>query len=179
MGTSSLTRTNIKMGLSTYILIAATLSSGLIAGLLYAFVCAVKPGLGSLTDQEYLRAMQAINRNIENPLFFLSFIGTLILLPVHTYNSFTNSGVSVRFIILLCSSVIYFMGVFGVTILGNVPLNDYLAKVDIGSLKVNEIKAIRIKYEHPWNNLHQIRTWASFISFSLLVLCCIINQEGA
>ncbi|MBC8154239.1 MAG: DUF1772 domain-containing protein, partial [Bacteroidetes bacterium] len=63
----------------------ATVTTALIAGLLYAYSCSVNPGLNRLSDASYLAAMQSINREIQNPVFFLSFLGALVLLPLSTW----------------------------------------------------------------------------------------------
>jgi uncharacterized membrane protein len=55
--------------------------------------------LGQLSDVSYLSAMQAINKAIINPVFFLSFMGTLFLLPVSTYMHYGSSSVSSRFLL--------------------------------------------------------------------------------
>ena len=64
------------------LLFLSVLLSGLIMGLLYGYACSVNPGLNKLSDAEYLRAMQSINTAIQNPVFFISFMGTLFILPV-------------------------------------------------------------------------------------------------
>lgn len=64
--------------------ITATLTA-LIAGLFYAYSCSVNIGLAKLPDSQYIAAMQSINREIQNPAFFLSFIGTLLMLPISTF----------------------------------------------------------------------------------------------
>ena len=110
--------------LSTVILIITATATALIAGLFYAWSCSVVPGLARLNDAEYLASFQAMNRAILNPVFFASFMGTLVLLPLCTYLHYTPG--SVRFMLLLAASILYAVGVFGVTMAGNVPLNDML-----------------------------------------------------
>ena len=112
--------------------LATAFSSALITGLFYAYSCSVNIGLSRLTDTEYLRAMQSINRAILDPWFFASFIGTLILLPVCTWITYRSEASSITFYLLLAATLIYVIAAFGVTILRNVPLNDMLDKFDIG-----------------------------------------------
>ena len=73
------------MTTTNIILTIAATTTALIAGLLYAYSCSVNIGLGRLADAEYISAMQSINKAIQNPLFFISFMGTLLLLPLCTY----------------------------------------------------------------------------------------------
>ena len=153
------------------LLITATLT-GLSAGLLYAYACSVNLGLGRLPDREYLSAMQSINKEILNPLFFAGFFGALILLFVSAYLNYSRPASS-RFIFLLIAALVYTIGVFGVTSFGNVPLNDALAKVNLQSASLAEISKLRISFEVPWNRLHSIRTIASVISLVLVILACL------
>lgn len=141
----------------------------LISGLFYAYSCSVNPGLGRLSDSHYLKAMQSINRAILNPIFFLSFIGALCMLPIATWAAFKTGGTDVAFYLLLAGFIIYALGVFGVTALGNVPLNEMLDKFDIASAMEHEIQEKRLSFEALWNKFHSIRTWAN-----LAALVCVL-----
>lgn len=151
-------------------LLFSALASGLVAGLFYSYSCSVNPGLGALSDSNYLAAMQSINRAILNPVFFFSFMGTLLLLPVSTYQHF---GTGSRFYILLAATLVYAIGTFGVTVAGNVPLNDALDKFNLNGASTQELAAHRLRFEVPWNKLNAIRTWASILSFILVLLACV------
>lgn len=142
----------------------------LICGLFYAYTCSVSLGLKRLPSAEYLRSMQEINRAILNPWFFLSFIGSLIMLPVATGSSYWNDGATGSFFCLAAAAIVYIIGVFGVTIFGNVPLNEMLDKFDIGSATGEQIHAKRLEFEAPWNKLNLTRTLANTLSFILLML---------
>ena len=156
------------------VLFAAAFLTALITGLFYAYSCSVNLGLGRLSDAEYLKAMQNINREILNPWFFMSFMGTLGVLPVATWLQY-KAGHTESFYYLLAASVLYLVGTFGVTVLGNVPLNEALDKFDIDAASVSEIKSQRIRFETPWNRLNRVRTIASILSL-LLVLVSIFKQ---
>ena len=168
---------NTMTGVNLILLITTTLT-GLSAGLLYAYACSVNLGLGRLPDREYLAAMQSINKEILNPVFFAGFFGALILLPVSTYLNY-GQPLSSRFIFLLVATLIYVIGVFGVTSLGNVPLNNILAGVNLQSTSPAEITKLRINFEVPWNRLHGIRTIASIVSLVLVILACLNKVEVA
>jgi hypothetical protein len=58
----------------------ATLTTGLITGVFYAYAVSVNLGLAEQPDASYVSTMQAINERIENPLFFLSFFGAALFL---------------------------------------------------------------------------------------------------
>jgi uncharacterized membrane protein len=126
---------------SNIILVLAALSTALMAGLFYSYSCSVNPGLVRLGDKEYLMAMQSINRAILNPAFFSAFIGSLVLLPLSAYLNYNPQ--SVRFWLLCVAACTYAIGLFGVTMFGNVPLNEMLDKFSISASSIEEITAMR------------------------------------
>ena len=151
------------------LLFTTVLFSGLVAGLLYAYSCSVNLGLKSLPDAAYLKAMQSINAAIQNPLFFISFMGLLLLYPVSCWRLFLLPAGSPAYL-MLAATVVYFILVLGTTIFGNVPLNEQLAKFDISSASPDALAAMRNAFEQPWNNYHLVRTIAAIISFGLAIL---------
>jgi uncharacterized membrane protein len=161
------------MKMTTILLIITATVTALIAGLFYAYSCSVVLGLGKLSDSEYLKSMQSINREILNPVFFLSFMGTAFLLPIST---FLYRGQNLVFILLLMATLAYLIGVFGVTMFGNVPLNDQLDKFDIVNSSAEAVKKMRNNFERKWNFLNNIRTVFSVITIVLTVCACIWNK---
>lgn len=160
----------------TIILLFTATATALIGGLFYAYSCSVNPGLARLPDNQYIAAMQSINLAIINPLFMLSFIGSLLLLPVCTYMQYSSPATD-RFYLLLLATIVYAAGVFGVTLLGNVPLNDALAKIDLQKASPEEISAQRLLFEKPWNNLHRVRSIASSLTIVLVVMACMFDKN--
>lgn len=154
----------------------ATVSAGLIGGLFFAYSFSVNPGLNKLSDVGYLSAMQSINRAILNPVFLCTFLGTGILLPVSTGLQY---GTPVRFWLLLAASVLYIIGTLGVTMGGNVPLNEALDAFSIETASPDALSVQRRQFEGPWNRLHAIRTAASVLAFALAAVACIFpRNEG-
>jgi uncharacterized membrane protein len=151
------------------LLISAFLMA-LIAGLFYSYSCSVNPGLSQLSNTEYLKAMKSINKAILNPLFFLSFLGSLVMTPLTTGLYFYRSmETDLSFYLLASASLVYVTGVFGTTVLGNVPLNNSLEAFDIGKATSDEIKLKRLSFEGAWNRLHAARTIANAIALILLL----------
>ena len=74
------------------------------------------------------------------------------------------------FWLLLLALVTYWIGVFGVTVFGNIPLNEILDKINLESITLEEIKTLRISIEVKWNNLNLIRSISSGITFLLLIV---------
>lgn len=166
MNTISATSKSGKMTITNIILIVTVVMTGLIAGLFYAYSCSVNPGLHRMDDRGYLSAMQNINRAILNPVFFMSFMGTLVLLPLSTILHYGKPG----FWWLLIAAVVYAIGVFGVTMAANVPLNDMLDKLDLKNASAERLAEYRGQFEETWNRWHGVRTWAGVVSFVVVAL---------
>jgi uncharacterized membrane protein len=78
----------------TIILALAILLTGLMAGIFFTWSNAVKPGIGKLSDIEYLRALQSMNRVILNNAFKIIFLGAIIavaLVPVFYFNLYPRN----------------------------------------------------------------------------------------
>ena len=157
------------MKTETIILASAILLSGLMAGIFFTWSNAVKPGIGKLSDLEYLRALQSMNRVILNKAFIGIFLGSIIavaLVPVFYFKLFPNN----IFWMFILALVTYWIGVFGTTVFGNIPLNEILDKVNLESINLEEITALRTRIEVKWNKLNLIRSISSGITFVLLII---------
>lgn len=152
------------------LLIITATATALMAGLFFAFSCAVNSGLARLSNAEYISAMQSINRAIQNPIFFLAFFGAPIFLLIST---FFHYGQAMRFWFLLAATVIYLIGTFGVTVFGNVPLNNTLDPFNLQSASEEETARQRANFEGRWNNLNTIRTVSSTLAVIFVVIACL------
>jgi uncharacterized membrane protein len=157
------------MEIEIIILALAIFLTGLMAGIFFTWSNAVKPGIGKLGDIEYLRALQSMNRVILNNAFRIIFLGAIIavaLVPVFYFNLYPKN----IFWLFVFTLVIYWIGVFGVTVSGNIPLNEILDKTNLESITHEEIKTLRKSIELKWNNYNLIRCISSGITFILLIV---------
>ena len=146
------------------------------AGIFFTWSNAVKPGIGKLSDIEYLRALQSMNRVILNNAFKIIFLGAIIavaLVPVFYFNLYPKN----IFWLFVFTLVIYWIGVFGVTVSGNIPLNEILDKTNLESITSEEIKTLRKSIEVKWNNFNLIRCISSGITFILLIVSFLILNK--
>lgn len=157
------------MNVNNGILLATAIVTALMAGLFYNWTTAITVGFKQLSDSEYVAAFQAINRAIQNPLFFVSFFGTAILLPICSYMQF-KQGYSMVFYLLLGATLLYWLGVMLVTVFGNIPLNNALDSFDLQNATLSDIKQQRLAFENRWNNFNMIRTVSSFISLVMVLI---------
>ena len=106
-------------------------------------------------------------------LIFLGAIITVALVPVSYFNLYPKN----IFWLFILTLIIYWVGVFGVSISGNIPLNEILDKTNLESISQEEIKALRTRIEVKWNNFNFIRSISSAITFLLLIISFIFLDK--
>lgn len=146
-------------------LILLTVMTGLMAGIYFAFSVFVMQSLAQLPAHEGVRAMNAINAVIVKtmflPLFFISSIAHLglfiFVLMTETESTFLLGG----------AGAVYVLGMFFTTLLGNVPLNNRLAKYRDVSEKQTDVWN---DYLQRWVRLNHIRTVSCTVSMVLMLV---------
>ena len=128
------------------------------------------PGLSNLNDKEFIRAFRVTDAVIQNnqPIFMFTWIGSIVSLLGTILTSVVVFGLSETWLVVLFS-VVYLLGVHGITIAIHIPLNNNIQKVLIEGLNDKAIMDERVKFERKWNYFNNIRTSVS-ISVSLLLL---------
>ena len=157
--------------MGTISLATATILTGLSAGLLYGWRVSVIPGTRRTSSHAYVETMQAINRAILNPAFFL---GAPVAIAAATVVSFVDDA-NARAGLLAFAFVLYLTTTVVTTAVGNIPLNDQLEAFDASGATSDEIKAARVGYEHPWNRWHDVRTVSSASAFVLCALAAFVD----
>ncbi|MFE0060693.1 DUF1772 domain-containing protein [Streptomyces sp. NPDC059003] len=141
---------------------AATLAMGLIAGSFYIFACAVMPGLARSSDRAYVEVMRHINEVIQNPVFFASFMGSLLFTAVAAWQL---RRTPLRWWVL--AALIVYAAAFVLTAAVNVPLNNDLA--DAGDpARIADPGAVRADFEDPWVAWNIVRAVLCTVAFGLL-----------
>lgn len=149
--------------------------TGLSAGFFYAWQVSIIPGTLKVGDQVYLQVMQSINKEILNPAFFLIFFGCFIMLTVGSIYEFHSNKAA--FWLILFSAISYLLGTLGVTIFGNVPLNNQLEALKLNSLTETDLMNFRMHFEGKWNRLHLTRTAFSILSFLLVAIAQYFDKK--
>ena len=147
----------MEISLKLAVLILATLLTGLSAGLCFTWSNAVTTGLSRLDDISYLAAFQQMNRTILNPTFFVVFLGPVLVIAASAFLH-KNSATPVVWM-MIAATILYFVGVALVTVFGNVPINEVLNNTDLNTISSMDAQALRMRFEHDWVKLHQIRTY--------------------
>jgi uncharacterized membrane protein len=150
------------------LLTVATTTTGLTAGVFFDWHVTVMPALGELPDAEFIAAFQSLDRAIMNPLFLGgAFIGGAASLVAATV---AHRQEPARLRLLAAASAVYALGVVGVTMAGNVPLNEKLAEVSVASERPADLFTARMAFEGPWKKRHLVRTGAALGSLVLVSL---------
>ncbi|MFE7072990.1 DUF1772 domain-containing protein [Streptomyces sp. NPDC057620] len=145
------------------VLIAATVAMGLIAGLFYAFACSIMPALARSDDRVYVEVMQNINDAIQNPVFFLSFLGALLLTAVCAWQ--LRGSPRVRMWVF--GALVAYGLAFLFTVAVNIPLNDTL--MDAGNPATTADPAsVREEFEDPWVAWNVVRAALCTLALGLL-----------
>ena len=148
------------------VVFAASLGSGLIAGVFFAFSTFVMRALARRPVAEGVAAMQAINVTVINPLFLGTFLGTAVACGpaiIGAWLQWDRPGAGW----VLAGALCYLVGTFGLTLACNVPLNNALAGVaPTGS----DAARIWSHYLSRWTMWNHVRTGAALAASGAFVV---------
>jgi len=160
-------------GLGAGLLIAATLASGLTAGLFYGFACAVMPGLRQLDDRAFVAAMQSINRRILNAAFLIIFAGTPALTVAAGVVQFVAAAPKLWW--PMAGAITLSVLSLVITAAVNVPLNNVLDTAGAPARIANPA-AVRAGFESRWVRWNAARASVSTLAFGCLVGALVIRS---
>ncbi|MFC4124347.1 anthrone oxygenase family protein [Nocardia rhizosphaerae] len=154
-------------------IVLAVLSTGLIAGVFYAYAISVMPALARTGDRTLIEVMQKVNVVIINPWFMLGFLGTVGFTALATVLSLgrDHRTTLVWLAIALALNVI----AFAVTGALNVPLNNALDAAGDPAAIV-DTAVVRADYEAAWVRWNILRAVLHTAAF--LVLCGALVAAG-
>lgn len=151
--------------LTLVLLWMSSLGCGLIAGLYFAFSAFVMSALGRVDPGAGMSAMNSINTVILQSAFMPVFFGT-------TLTSLMLAGISVfrwgepSAPAMLAGGILYVVGMFVVTIVFNVPLNNALAAADPAH---PEGRDVWTRYLRDWTLWNTVRTVASIAASACFI----------
>jgi uncharacterized membrane protein len=154
----------------------AVVTMGLLAGLFYSYACSVMPGLHASADRTVVDAMQNINKAIENPVFFVTFMGGPAL-SLLAYVAERRRGTPA-----IARWVLAGVALGGVALLVtaafNIPLNNELERAGDPSTIAN-IAQVRDDFETPWVIWNVVRTVAVTAAFGCLARALYLRARAA
>ena len=146
-------------------LVAATITTGLMAGLFAAFGYAVMPGLSHDADRSYVESMQHINDAILNPVFMLCFMGAFGLIALGAVLAWRgHDRATLPWLIL---ALVLYAATFVVTSAVDVPLNDQLARAG-DPTHIHDLAAVRDTFHTPWVISNAVRALLNLAAFGAL-----------
>jgi uncharacterized membrane protein len=150
----------------TPLLLASAIGAALVSGIFYAFSTFVMQALGRLAPREGIAAMQSINVVVINPMFMLAFFGTGVLCAAAVAFSLL-ADTTVPLVPAAAGGALYLVGCLGVTIGGNVPLNERLAAVGPGDAAAEPLwRAYLVR----WTRWNHVRTAASLAASACFLI---------
>ncbi len=152
--------------LLTLIATVATVGSGLMSGLLFAFSSFVMRALLRLPAAQGVAAMQHINRLIINPGFFVIFIGTTLACVLILVLGWRSGWVGHANAWRVAGALAYLAGPLGVTVVFNVPLNNHLARMTADDATALTTEWPR--YVEPWLRWNHVRTALGIAATAML-----------
>ncbi|MBF4997674.1 DUF1772 domain-containing protein [Nocardia sp. BSTN01] len=171
MTATTATATSTTSGFATGSLIGATVTTGLLAGVFYAYASSVMPALRQLDDRTFVDVMNRINTVIVNPVFMLSFLGSVAFTGLAAVLYWRTDQRTVLWWVLLALAlnVISFLITSG----GNVPLNNQLADTSSG-----DFTTLRHQFEGPWITLNILRALANTGALGVLAWALRTTNKG-
>ena len=151
--------------LVTILLWFSALGCGVLAGVYFAFSAFIMTALGRSGQASGVTAMNAINstilRSLFMPLFFGTTLSSAVLAAVGTVRWGEPASLA-----MFVAGVVYVLGMFGVTMVFNVPLNNVLGGADPASPAGAPIWG---RYRRDWTFWNHVRTIACVVATALFI----------
>lgn len=143
--------------------------SAIVAGNFSAFSEFIMSALKKTEPAGGIEAMQNINRDVIKTQFvagILSIAAFSAIFAVYSLVVFEGAAL----VTLILASLVYLVSVFFVTMVGNVPMNDALARLDHDSL---DARIYWEKYTRTWTRLNHARSFGSILTSGLYIIAAI------
>lgn len=162
-------------GLRTAVLIVATMTTALTAGIFVDWSITIMPGLNDVDDRTFVETFQSLDEAINNPLFIgVGFTGALLStgLAVALYLRPERRPV----LIWVGAAMVCYLIVCVITIGVHEPLNETIrtARLDGNT----DFAALRAELDETmWTTWNSVRAVASVIGFGCLAWALVIHRQ--
>jgi len=154
---------------SVWALVALAMATGLLAGVFLTFSDFIMKSLLAAKPATGTEAMQIINRKVYNSIFMVLF---LAMIPVSAglvvYAGFYADGLLAT--VLIIAGSLYFFGVFVVTVIGNVPMNNALEAQPQGGDGAQAYWPEYVKGWVLWNHLRWVTALGASIGYVIAAM---------
>jgi uncharacterized membrane protein len=154
-------------------LMAATLTTGLVAGVFALYQHTIMPGLARTDDRTFVGAFQAIDRAIINPWFMAGgFMGAVAFILLAGITHLGRPALP-----WIAAALVLYLITFAITIAINVPLNDAIKAA--GSPDQIDVAAVRAAFnEARWTSWNLVRVFTSTTAFGLLAWALVVHGRS-
>ena len=154
-------------------LLAATITTGLMAGVFGVFAHTIMRGLHTTDDRTFVAAFQAIDRAIINPLFMLTFFGALVASGIAGVLYLRDDDRSV--LPWIVAAFALYLVVVVITMAVHVPLNDDI-KAAGNPERIADLAAVRDDFhETRWVAWNIVRALATTVAFGCLAWALVLH----
>jgi uncharacterized membrane protein len=153
---------------------AAVFATGLVAGLYFFSAIAVMPALTAADDRTLVDAMQQMIDKIENPAFFLVFLGAPVLAAVALVQA-RRSGRAKIAGWIIAGLALYAVMVI-ITFAVHIPLNDDLEQAG-DPARIDNIAEVRDDFVTPWVAWDIVRTLVTTAAFGFLTWALVLRAR--
>lgn len=158
-----------------YFSLFLALWSAVIGGVFSAFSEFIMAGLLRASPAGGIDAMQQINRTVIKTQFVA---GLILIAPLSiAFAIYAQIGLDgVARTAILVASLVYVPSVFLMTIMGNVPMNNKLDRLDPNTV---EAETYWIRYGRVWTRLNHFRSLGSVLTAILYLAASVALASGA
>jgi len=151
---------------------ASVIAYAAIGGVFLAFSDFLMRSFNLVTGQGGIESMQVLNVEIMRSVFMLLFIGLVPISLVIIVHAALNVEGTPRNLLMLAGGL-YLAGVFAVTAIGNVPLNNQLAELAPSSSEA--LGFWKQHYMTRWVSLNTLRTIACMLASGSTLAALVIR----
>jgi uncharacterized membrane protein len=154
------------------VLVLATVSTGLMAGVFFAYSISFMRGLVRSDDRTFVTAFQNVDRAIINPVFLSIFLGTLVISVLATIVHVGQDGRSV--LPWIIAATVLYLAVFVITVRVHVPLNNAIKAA--GDPDRIDVTATRERFnESRWMGWNAVRTVLTVAALTCLAVALAVG----
>jgi uncharacterized membrane protein len=154
----------VSEALALVLLVAATITMGLSAGVFLLYAHAIMPGLGTTDDREFVLAFGAIDKAIINPVFMsTAFFGALVFTAMAAILQIEEDP-----FFWVAAALVLYAVLVGITVRVHLPRNDAL-KAAVADGEPDDPSAVRSAFDEPtWVRWNWVRVVLNTTAFGLL-----------
>jgi uncharacterized membrane protein len=158
------------------VLLAAAMTTGLVAGVFVLYAHTIMPGLGRTDDRTFVGAFQSIDRAIINPWFMSCFFGALGLTGLSAVLLLSSGGRGA--LPWVAVALALYLLVVVMTLAVNVPRNDAIKAAGDPDL-ITDLARVREDFaEGTWSAWNRIRVVMSTGAFGCLLVALLMYGRG-